>query len=123
LIIKIIKKKKKIIYFLINLVKNGFIFILVLTIFNTVKCNENSENELELQNLLFKQLNSRIVPTKELNTVLFRLFGHSKCDAQVLQPNTKLKHLKSMATCFNCRLAINEKGHIHAVKELNYESN
>ena len=95
--------------------------VLLFPIFNGVSGNVN--NELELQSALYKQMNSRNLPSNDLNKILFRLFGHTNCDAQLLQPNTPLKHLKSLSTCLNCRLSISEKGHINGVKELNYESN
>ena len=97
------------------------ILILFLLI-NAVMSYKITENEVELNNVLYKHFNSRVIPSNDLNTVLIRLFGHTNCNPQLLQSNTKLKHLKSISTCLNCRLSINEKGFISGVKELNYES-
>jgi hypothetical protein len=96
--------------------------LILLSLTNIAMCLKITENEVELDNILYKHFDSRVLPSDDLNTVLINLFGHTNCNPQLLQSNSKLKHLKSISTCLNCRLSINEKGFINGVKELNYES-
>lgn len=89
-------------------------------------CYTAASDEITLQNVLYKQLNSRVLhasrDNKDFKKVLSRLFGKDRnCDAKLFQPNGKLRELKSISACHNCRLAINTQGIIHGIKELNWE--